>query len=210
MKHYPAYNATEVEAWDLVAEQPMARLVSTDDAGWPYAGLYVFAPLQPVIEFHLERTDHQLTHLRRDPRALVVIDEVHSFAPSHWTDPDDASHADHFYRSAAFRGTVELSDDPALLVPHLGRILGRYQPEGKHRPVAADEPLYERSLSRLVFVRVTTVSVETKFKLGQRTPRRIRAPMLEAIDQRGAPTDARTAEALRRHLHIDESGTPTS
>jgi predicted FMN-binding regulatory protein PaiB len=210
VKHYPAYQATDEEAWSLLDSQPMARLVSTGADGWPYAGIYVFATQAPVIEFHLERTDHQLEQLRRDPRALVVVDEVLSFAPSHWIDPDDASHADQFYRSAAFRGTVELIEDPATVVGHLGRILSRYQPEGRHRPVRVDEPLYARPLSRLVFVRITTVSIETKFKLGQRTPRRVRAPMLRALESRGAPSDPRTLEELRAHLDVDESGTPTA
>ncbi len=205
MKLYPSYGATDDEVIALLDAAPMVRLVTRTDDGWPDVGLYVFTRSERTIEIHLERSDRQLASLRSEPRALIAVDDILAFAPSHWIDPEDASHADHYYRSATIRGAIEIREDPESLSDHFTRLLGRYQPEGGHRPVSPVEPLYTRSLARVALVRFTVTSMEAKFKLGQRTPRRNRASILEALTERGGSADARTAGFVRSALSRDDS-----
>src|SRR3569623_476067 len=110
----------------------MLRLVTIDADGWPRVGLHVYVPRRLDLEVHLANDDAQLEDMRRTPRAVMEVDDILSFSPSHWVDEQSATHADQFYRCAMFRGVPELDPSGEAVTNHLRTLLQRYQPEGRY------------------------------------------------------------------------------
>jgi GNAT superfamily N-acetyltransferase len=73
----------------------------------------------------------------------------------------------------------------------------KLQPEGRHRPVAADDPMYRGAVRGVLVTRVRLDRVDGKAKLGQnRRPEEIAAVLAE-LWRRGAPGDPRAVELVR-------------
>jgi transcriptional regulator len=198
MKEYPAFAATVEQVADLLSSQRLVRLVTIDPEGIPRIGVHVFVHDALAVELHLVLDDPQLDDIRRGSPAVIEVDEVLATAPSHWTDPVDATHADQFYRCASLWGATETTTDPEAIAAHLRGIMGRYQPEGRHAPVVAGEAMYRRPIERLAVVRVRGSSVRSKFKLAQRTSRESRRQILQGLGDRGGELDKRTSELIDR------------
>jgi hypothetical protein len=196
MKEYPAFTASPEEIVDLLVSQRMVRLVTIDGDGVPRIGVHVFVHDGLTVELHLVSDDPQLDDIRRGSPAVIEVDEVLASVPSHWMDPADATHADQFYRCASLWGGTETTTDPGAVAAHLQGIMRRYQPEGRHSPVSADNDMYRRPMARLTIVRVRGNSLRSKFKLAQRTGRESRAQILEGLAGRGGPLDGRTAKLI--------------
>lgn len=198
MKEYPAFTASSEDVVDLLRSQRLARLVTIDPDGIPRIGVHVFVHDGLNVELHLVSDDPQLGDIRRGSPAVIEVDEPLSTAPSHWMDPADATNADQFYRCASLWGVTELSTDVEAIASHLRGIMSRYQPEGKHAPVTSDHELYGRQIRRLTVVRIRGTSMRSKFKLAQRTGRESRAQILDGLQKRQDPLDARTAERIEK------------
>jgi transcriptional regulator len=198
MKEYPAFAATVEQVADLLSSQRLVRLVTIDPEGIPRIGVHVFVHDGLAVELHLVLDDPQLDDIRRGSPAVIQVDEVLATAPSHWTDPVDATHADQFYRCASLWGATETTTDPEAIAAHLRGIMGRYQPEGRHAPVVASDGMYRRPIERLAVVRVRGSSVRSKFKLAQRTSRESRRQILQGLEHRGGELDKRTSELIDR------------
>lgn len=137
--------------------------------------------------------DPQLGDIRRGSPVVLEADETLSAAPSHWLDPNDATHADQFYRCASVWGRVDLVNDAESIATHLAGILQRYQPEGHYVPVTHDHEFYRDAIRFLTVVRVHGTSIRSKFKLAQKTPVEARSQIVQSLRQRRAPLDERTA-----------------
>ena len=198
MKEYPAFTASPQDIIDLLASQRLARIVTIDPDGIPRIGVHVFVHDGLTVELHLVADDPQLEDIRRGSPVVIEVDEILANAPSHWVDPANATHADQFYRCASLWGPTEVTSDIEAIANHLRGIMRRYQPEGKHEPVAPDHDFYGKAMRRLAIVRVQGTSTRSKFKLAQRTGRESRAKILRGFHERGAPLDPRTAELIER------------
>src|SRR4051812_25783613 len=97
----------------------MVRLITVDPDGWPRVGLHVFVSRGLDVEVHLANDDEQLADMRRTPRAVIEVDDILSFSPSHWVDDRSAAHADQYYRCAMLRGVPELDATPDAVRDHL-------------------------------------------------------------------------------------------
>lgn len=198
MKEYPAFTAGAQDIIDLLASQRLARIVTIDPDGIPRIGIHVFVHDGLTVELHLVADDPQLDDVRRGSPVVIEVDEVLASAPSHWVDPANATHADQFYRCASLWGATEVTSDIEAVASHLRGIMRRYQPEGRHEPVAPDHHFYGKAMRRLVIVRVQGTSTRSKFKLAQRTGRESREKILRGFHERGAPLDPRTAELIEQ------------
>jgi predicted FMN-binding regulatory protein PaiB len=198
MKEYPAFNASQQDIIDLIASQRLARIVTIDPEGIPRIGVHVFVHDGLTVELHLVADDPQLEDIRRGSPVVIEVDEVLANSPSHWVDPANATHADQFYRCASLWGATEVTTDIDAVSSHLSEIMRRYQPEGRHEPVAPDHDFYAKAMRRLAIVRIQGTSTRSKFKLAQRTGRESREKILRGFHERGAPLDPRTAELIEQ------------
>jgi len=128
---------------------------------------------------------------------VVSAEEVVAHIPSHFTDPERACPASTFYRSAQVHGRLEELTDPAAKARALQALMARFQPEGGHRPLDADDPLHRGEIDGVLVFRVSLDRVDGKAKLGQnRSPDDLRR-ILAGLWARGHPTDPAAIEAIR-------------
>ena len=167
MIDYPYYRPTPTELAAFIAGQGMGRLVTANAEGCPHIGLYPFVTDGDAVEVHLVKGDGQVADIRQNPRVVFEVDEILSFMPSYLEDPESGQKADHHYRAAMIEGEAHIADEPDAVAEHLGRLIARYQPEGRYRPIDASDPMYTPGVARLVMIRVEPTRVWAKFKLGQ-------------------------------------------
>ena len=176
----------------------MLRLVTIDADGWPRVGLHVYVACGLDLEVHLANDDAQLEDMRRTPRAVMEVDDILSFSPSHWVDEQSATHADQFYRCAMFRGVPELDPSGEAVTNHLRTLLQRYQPEGRYVGLDDDRASYGPLIGLLTVVRLTGAQLSTKFKLAQTTSSEARSLIRNRLDEQGTPLARATSEALAK------------
>jgi len=145
----------------------MGRLVTVSAEGQPHIGLYPFVTVGDAVELHLVKGDSQVADIRHSPKVVFEVDEVLQFMPSYLEHPESAQYADHFYRTVVMEGEAQISNEPESVAEHLNRLVARYQPEGRYRPVTAADPMYTPGVARLVMIRIEPARVWGKFKLGQ-------------------------------------------
>lgn len=163
MIDYPYYRPTPAELTAFIEAQGIGRLVTAA----PRIGLYPFVMNGDAVELHLVKGDDQVSDVRQNAKVLFEVDEVLSFVPSYVEHPESAQKADHFYRTAIIEGQALITADPESVAAHLNRLIARYQPEGRYRPVTASDPMYTPGVARLVMIRIDPTRVWGKFKLGQ-------------------------------------------
>jgi hypothetical protein len=196
VKHLPEYDASQVDAAQLLAQQRIVRLVTVDPAGWPRVGLHVFVHDELSVEMHLANDDPQLDDMRRTSLAVVEVDRLLAFSPSYWVDPESATHGNQYYQFAAFRGEPELAGSPEDVAAHLRALLARYQPEGGYEPIADDSSLYRSYYDQLTVVRLRPIEVLTKFKLLQLASPSVRTRVVDGLLERGGEVDRATMSAI--------------
>src|SRR5690242_17229402 len=129
----------------FVAGQDLGRLV-TAGADGPHLGLYPFAYGERALEIHLVRTDEQIADLESSPRCLFEVDEPLGSIPSYWVHPENAIYATAYHRTVIFDCVARVSEDVAVIAAQQMRLMARYQPEGRFRPVTAEDPMYKGAL----------------------------------------------------------------
>jgi predicted FMN-binding regulatory protein PaiB len=196
MKEYPQFTASEADVVALLASQRLARIVTIDSDGIPRVGLHVFIHNGLTVEMHFATDDAQLEDVRRGSPVVIEVDEPLATSPSHWLDEMNATNADQFYLCASLWGTTTVITDVDAIATHLGGILAKYQPEGRHSPVSASADYYREAIRYLNVVRVVGTSMRTKFKLGQSTDAEKRERILARLRERGGPLDARSAALI--------------
>jgi len=204
--YYAQVPPEEVERF--VAARELGRLV-TAGADGPHLGLYPFAYGASTIEIHLVRTDEQMRDLRAQPRCLFEVDEPLGTIPSYWVDPENAIYATAYHRTVIFDCVARVSEDVAVIAAQQMRLMARYQPEGRFRPVGAEDPMYAGALHHIAAVSLTVERTRVKFKLAQnRTPESRRA-IVAALRTRNRPDDARAADAVESTLLERSHAAPT-
>lgn len=190
---------TEVPTESLhafVQAQPMGRLITVDEQGFPRVSLFNFVFDGESFALHLPRHHPQLRDLAARPECLFSLDEVLAMIPSHWVDEENGGLATAYYRQASFRCQATVSGEPEVLGPILQRLMDRHQPEGGYKALDPQDPLYQGAFKALVAVVLKVEGQNLKFKHGQnRTPEK-RQAIIEHLKARALPGDGRAAEAV--------------
>ena len=195
--YYATVKPEQVERF--VAGQELGRLVTAGGDG-PHIGLYPFAYGNSAIEIHLVRTDEQAVDLRAQPRCLFEVDEALGTIPSYWVDPDNAINATAYHRTVIFDCLARVSEDVAVIAAQQMRLMARYQPEGRFRPVTAEDPMYKGALHYICAVTLTVERTRVKFKTAQNRPPDSRRAIIAELRKRNRPNDPRAAAALEDTL----------
>jgi len=189
------FRMPEREAIALLTRARVLHLATTTPEGEPVLRALDGAVSDGAVVFHGAPTGEKASCLGRP--AVVSAEEVVAHVPSWFTDPERACPATTFYRSAQVHGALERVDDLTAKARALAALMAKYQPEGRHMPIAADHPLYRRALDGVLVLRVALTRVDGKAKLAQNRGADERARLLEGLWRRGDPGDVEALEAIR-------------
>lgn len=198
--------ATEPElARALFARAPVVHLASTLPDGAP-----VLRALNGVcldawgdVCFHGATLGEKTGCVGR--AAVMTVSENVATIPSWFTDPERACPATTWYRSAMVHGVLEEVVEPAHKAAVLQALMERFQPEGGHRPITADDRHYAAAMRSVQVVRLRSERWQGKQSLGQDKPVETREAVRAALWRRGAPGDA---DALAATLAVEPDPWP--
>jgi predicted FMN-binding regulatory protein PaiB len=180
----------------FVASQALGRLVTVGEDGTPHIGLYPFLRDGDRVELHLVRRDEQIADLKARPRCVFEVDEILATIPSYWVHPESAVAATAYHRTVIFEATAVVSEDAEAIAAQQRRLMAQHQPEGRFREVAPDDPLYKGAIATIAAVTLTITACRPKWKLAQNRPVESRRRVIAELRKRGAPGDARAADAI--------------
>lgn len=178
----------------LLRRAPFVHLAGLDDDGAP-----VFRTVHGVVVgerlcFHGAPAGEKMAVIGK--RVVLQAEEVVAEVPSWFMDPVRACPATTLYESAQVHGVLERIDDIHEKAQVLQALMERYQPEGRHRPITATDPLYANAVKGILILGVSLAALDGKSKLGQnRTPDEVSA-LVENLWRRGAPGDARAVDLV--------------
>ena len=181
----------------VVQSQELARLITVGDESIPHVGLYPFVYDGKTIDLHLVRSDEQIKDLKVHPRCVLEVDEILAVIPSYWVSSEYAGAATAYHRTVIFECEAQVVEDPAAVAAQQQRLLARYQPEGRFRPLDPESPLYRGAMAQLAAVTLEINRWRAKFKLGQNRPVEARRQVIAELRKRGRPNDGRAADALQ-------------
>lgn len=184
----------------VAAAVPVGYLALVRADGVPRAVALNFAIIGERIYFHGAQAGEKWDLARGGaPAGFTLVDE-YSFIPSHFTAPDYACPATHFFKSVEVRGTCVSVDDPDEKAAALSALMAKYQPEGGYRPIDPQDPGYRRAVAGVGVFRLEPESWSGKSKFGRNEPARVRRRIIERLRERGGPRDAETADEIERTL----------
>lgn len=191
------YRGEELEARALLARAPAIHLATTDEDGSP-----ILRTLHAVLDgdalfFHGAPAGEKMRGLGR--LAVVSAEETVASIPSFFVDPERACPATTYYVSTQAHGRIEEVTDLETKARVLADLMAKYQPEGGHVPIRADDPLYRKAIAGLLVARLRIDRIDCKVKLGQNRSPEQRTRILECLWERGRAEDVTAiATILRR------------
>jgi predicted FMN-binding regulatory protein PaiB/GNAT superfamily N-acetyltransferase len=189
------FRMPESDAVALLARAPVLHLATTTPDGSPVLRALDGAICDGAVFFHGAPAGEKVACVGRP--AVVSAEEVVAHVPSWFTDAEQACVASTLYRSAQAHGTLERVDDPVAKARALAALMAKVQPEGRHRPIVADDPAYRREIDGVLVLRVPLARVDGKAKLGQNRSAEERRRLVAGLWRRGDPGDAAAIEAIR-------------
>lgn len=128
----------------------------------------------------------------------LLAEEIVVRIPSWMRDPVRACPATTFYRSVLADGELVAVEDAEVRAEALQRMMTLRQPEGRHRPIDASDPVYAAAVRGLAVWAVEPRSLSVVDRLGQHLPADEIERIVRALWRRGAPGDLAGIEAIVR------------
>lgn len=129
-------------------------------------------------------------------RVAVMAHEHVARLPSFFTHGEKACPATTLYRSASAHGVLVPIDDPAAKADLLQGLMERHQPEGGHRPITHDDPMYRAAVTGLGVWAVRPDRIVSKVALHQSKRQDHRRRLVQKLWDRGEPGDAHAAQLV--------------
>lgn len=177
-------------------------LVTAD--GTPRAVPLNFAAVEQTIYFHGAAAGEKSDLLQAGPRVSFMMALPYSLLPSHWMAKDYACPATHYFKSVDARGTCAPCDEAIDKARGLQALMEKYQPEGRFKPITADDPIYAKALRTVSVYRVAVETWSGKVKFGGNETVSVRRAMIERLRERGEPRDLETAREIEKTLSSDD------
>lgn len=178
----------------MFADSPYVHVAGTTEQGEPVLRVLHGVVVDQRLCFHAADIGEKTSMLGRP--AVAMTQKIVAEVPSYATDPERACPATTYYRSAQTSGVLRRIDDVQTKAAVMQALMGRYQPEGGHAPITADDPRYRAPLKSLLVVALPLADAVAKVKLGQnRRPAQLVA-VLEALWRRGGVDDVTAIAAI--------------
>jgi nitroimidazol reductase NimA-like FMN-containing flavoprotein (pyridoxamine 5'-phosphate oxidase superfamily)/GNAT superfamily N-acetyltransferase len=183
------------EVMALLGRAPTMYLASTNESGRPILRALNFAVSDGAVVFHGSPVGEK--HEAEGRAAVISVDETIANVPSYFTDPEKACPATTMYVSVQVHGVLSEVEDAAKKARALQAIMEKYQPEGGHVPITAENPLYKKAVEGISVMALPLEVVDGKSKLGQNRKTEELNRLLERLWRRGDPGDARAVDLIR-------------
>lgn len=189
---------SEGAARAFLTQAPYIRLAGVGPTGRPILRTLNAVAADGALYFH-GTPDGEKAALAGQ-RVVLSADRVVARIASYFVDPRFACPASTYYVSAMAEGTVET----VTALPDKARVLAlfmtKFQPEGGHLPLDAENPTYRNVLGGLWVGKIPLEAVVGKQKLGQHRSAEQMKRILAGLWQRGEPGDVEAiGELLRAH-----------
>ena len=187
--------ASEPSAWSLLRRAPAVRFAGVTPDARPLSRTLSAVVLDGALCFHGADDGEKLGLIGRP--ACASYDEVVAQAPSYWIHPELACPATTYYLSVQAEGIVTRVDDRARKAAILGALMQRYQPEGGHAPITAEDTRYGKVLDSLLVAELRPSVLRCKHKLGQHRSASQIERVLSGLWRRGAAGDLRALRLIQ-------------
>jgi len=189
------FRMERARAVELFRRAPYVHLATTTAAGTPVLRTLHGVVVGDWLCFHGAPAGEKLESIGRE--AVVSCEEMVAEIPSWFSDPERACPATTYYESAQAHGMLEAVGDAAEKGRALQALMERFQPEGRHVPIAHDHPLYKKAVEGILIVRVSLERLDGKSKMGQNRKPEELARILELLWRRGRAGDVEAIERIR-------------
>jgi nitroimidazol reductase NimA-like FMN-containing flavoprotein (pyridoxamine 5'-phosphate oxidase superfamily)/predicted N-acetyltransferase YhbS len=195
MRREELYGMTRGEALAFLRSAPVIHVASINRAGMPVLRTVHGVVVDDYIAFH-GSPEGEKTEC--DGRPVVLsAEEIVAQIPSYFIDPVKACPATTYYRSVQVHGVLQPIDDPIESALVLQQLMEKFQPEGGHKTITAEDPIYKGAVKNLMISKVSLQHLDGKAKLGQnRKPEELQR-IIEALWRRGGASDLRAITLLR-------------
>ncbi len=192
------------EARDILEHARYGHLATVDDAGLPSIRPLNYALVGDTLYFHCAEGGTLDAHAATARQAVFSVEDTIDWLPSTWRHPDMACPATTYYRAVQVRGALAVVESLDEKANALQAFMQRYQPEGGHSPIRADDPRYGGPLAALTVLRLPFANFTCKIKMGQHLTPNVRRKMYDCLIERARPEDLACARAMR-HANEDLS-----
>lgn len=182
------------EALAFLARAPAMQVAGTDEAGAPLLRTLHGVVVDGAIAFHGGPRGEKSALSGRP--VVVAAEEIVARIPSWMRHPERACPATTFYRSVQAHGVLEELQDGEEKARILQALMERFQPEGRHTPITAADPLYAAAVRGLRVTRLRPTRIVGRVKLGSHLGPGERQGVLRGLWQRGEPGDLAAIEAI--------------
>ena len=160
------------------------RIASIDSMGYPQIIPMNYAYVDGFIYMHSHTRGEKLDNITGNDHVGFEVDRELEFLPSYFEHPTDASLADTLYISVVIKGTAQIIDDRVEKTRALNALMLKYQPEGMYEPIESSMDV----VNAVSIIRITPLSMDGKYKIGQHLSRKKRQKLAELILSRNTPS----------------------
>jgi nitroimidazol reductase NimA-like FMN-containing flavoprotein (pyridoxamine 5'-phosphate oxidase superfamily) len=183
---------------EIMRRAEVGYLALTLNDGYPRIVPLDFVLLQDRVYFHGAREGEKFDVLSTSPAVSFSAVIPYATVPSYVFAEGYACPATHYFKSALVSGRGAIVGDFAEKAAALQALMEKYQPEGRYRPIRADDPFYSKHIERTAVFRIDAERVSVKVNLGESLQPGVRARLVAFLRERGRPVDLETAEEVLR------------
>jgi uncharacterized protein len=167
--------------------------------GWPRITPLNFAYDGRVL-WHGATAGERFECLEKDHRATFATVSLQRYIPSHFAHEEMANLASAAFKSVIVRGRCSGIRDPIEKCEILNRLMEKYQPEGRYKPLTPDDPFYRNVLNITGVYALEIEEVTAKFKFAQSKPEEARRKMAARLQEMGGAVDCLVAEEILKTI----------
>lgn len=160
-------------AAELMRENPLASLISTDDAGLPFVTHLPLHVEERAGAFwllgHCAKPNPHWRYLRQRPRAVVTFLGPHAYL-SPGVYPDRARVPSWNYLAVHCTVEANLVEDPAAKDALLKKLIGDHEPEYAAQWRSLGDEFAQKMLAGIVGFELQVTELQCKLKLNQHRP----------------------------------------
>src|ERR671933_1962738 len=181
---------------DFLNSQPVGRIASIDERGYPQVIPMNFVYHDGTIYMHSHPFGEKLDNISRNPKVGFEVDQHICFLPSYYFHPTDASQADTLYISVVIKGNAFFVEDDKEKAEALNALMRKYQKEGRYEILDQHMP----SVHEVTVIKIVPREMRGKYKIGQHWSPAYRLKMARSILEREGKEHA---EAILDIMGID-------
>lgn len=171
-----------------------------DRLGYPRVVPLNFVLLDEQIYFHGALSGEKFEVFSAGGKASFSMVGLSTLIPSYWLAAENACPATAFFESAAIRGKGVVVDQLDEKARALQSLMEKYQPEGRYRPIQAQDPMYRQALENVGVFKIIPHHVDLKVKYGQNMGKKVRHRLAAHLQRRNRGDDHAVAELIEQSL----------